>query len=163
VAIIVAVATNGVIGRHGGLPWRLSADLRRFRRLTMGHHLIMGRRTYASIGRPLPGRTTVVLTSDLSWEAEGVEVAHSLDEAIEVARRAGDDEVFLAGGSSVYREGLKRAERIYLTEVHAAVEGDTVLPAWDRSDWQEIEREDRLADETSPLPHSFVVLDRRHG
>ncbi len=161
VSIIVAVASNGVIGRDGDLPWRLSADLKRFKRLTMGHHLVMGRRTFASIGRPLPGRTTVVVTRDPSWTAEGVEVAHGLEAAIELARRAGDDEVFLSGGSSVYREGLQWADRIYLTEVHADVTGDTRFPPWDRSEWQEVEREDRPAEEKSPLPHSFVVLDRR--
>ena len=160
VSIIAAVAANGVIGRAGGLPWRLPADLRRFKQITMGHHMIMGRTTYESVGRPLPGRTTIVLTRDRSWSADGVVVAHSLNEAVEVARQAGDDEVFVTGGSSVYREGLERADRMYLTEVHADVDGDTVFPRWSRSQWREVEREDLPVDASHSLAYSFVVLER---
>ena len=159
VSIIVAMSSNGVIGRDGQLPWHLSADLRRFKRLTMGHHLLVGRRTWDSIGRPLPGRTMLVLTRDPEWRADGATRVGDLDEALGLARAAGDDELFIGGGAAVYRLALERADRLYLTEVLAEVEGDTHFPSWDRSAWREVESEEHQPDEKNLLPHRFVVYE----
>jgi dihydrofolate reductase len=161
-SLIAAMAEGGVIGRGGGLPWHLPADLARFKRLTMGHHLIVGRRTWESIGRALPGRRMVVVSrapERLGLPAE-VGGARTLDEAVEVARAAGDEEAFVGGGAGLFREALPRADRLYLTRVHAAVEGDTFFPPLDLDGWREVEREERAADERNAYPTTFVVLDR---
>jgi dihydrofolate reductase len=139
VALIAAVAANGVIGRDNRLPWRLPADLRRFKELTMGHALVMGRRTYESIGRPLPGRVTVVLTRDPAFMAPpGALAARSLEEALAAAAAAtpGAGEVFVAGGAEVYAQALPRADRLYLTRVEAEVEGDARFPDLDPARWR---------------------------
>lgn len=159
VAIIAAVATNGVIGRNNDLPWHLSADLKRLKSLTMGHHMIMGRKTYDSVGRPLPGRTTIVITRDPSFNAEGVEVAHTLEEALE--RAAGDDLVFIAGGSQIYEMALHRAERMYITRVHAEPAGDAYFPDFDDvHEWQLVDSEHFDADEKNDYPYSFLTYER---
>jgi len=162
VALIVAAAEGGVIGRGGGLPWHLPADLARFKRLTMGHHLLVGRRTWESIGRPLAGRRMVVVSRHPEALAlpAGVQAVASLEEALRLAATAGDDEAFVAGGASLYREALPRADRLYLTRVHAAVEGDTFLPPLDLSQWRAVEREELAADERNAYPTTFLVLDR---
>jgi dihydrofolate reductase len=160
--LIAAVADNGVIGaasdsRPGGdIPWRIPEDFAHFKALTLGHVLVMGRATYDSIGRPLPGRTTIVLTRDAGWSADGVLVARSLDEAV---RRAEElpGEVFVAGGAAVYAEALDRAHAQVLTEVHLSPEGDTHYPAFDRSHWVETRRDSHLDAE---VPHEFVWLER---
>lgn len=158
-SLIVAVAENQVIGREGQLPWRLSADLRRFKRLTMGHRIVMGRKTYESIGRALPGRTSIVLTRQADFQAaEGVLVADSLEAAL---REAGDDEVFVIGGAGVYRESLPRATRVYLTRVHADVEGDTFFPRLDPQTWRLVEQHPHPADEKNDFAHTFQVYERR--
>jgi len=155
-SIIAAVASNGVIGRDNRLPWHLSDDLKRFRALTMGHHVIMGRRTWESIGRLLPGRTMVIVTRNPGYAVPGCLVAHSLQEAVALA---GDDhEVFVIGGAELYREALKSAARVYLTEVHAEFEGDARFPEFDRSAWREVSRE---SGSDPALPHDFVVYERR--
>ena len=159
-ALIVAVSDNGVIGRDGDLPWRLSADLRRFKALTMGHHLIMGRRTWDSIGRPLPGRTTVVLTRDPDWDPPpGVRVARSFTEALDIARD--DDRPFVVGGAEVYRTALPFVDTLYVTVVHAEVAGDTQLPEVDWSMWHKVESDDHPADEKNQHPYTFEVWRRR--
>lgn len=163
-SIIVAMADEGVIGRDGDLPWRLPADLRFFKRVTMGHHLLMGRRTWESIGRPLPGRSIIVLTRERSGGAErfaGCQVAHDLPQAIEQARVAGDDEAFVAGGAEVYARALPLADRMYLTRVWASVEGDTRFPAYEASEWVEVSREDHEPDDRHAFRFSFMTLDRR--
>jgi dihydrofolate reductase len=162
VSLIVAVADRGVIGRGGALPWHLPKDLARFKRLTMGHHLIVGRRTWEAIGRALPGRRMVVVTRHPARLAlpEGVWAAGSLDEALQIARAAGDEEAFVAGGAELYRDALPRADRIYLTRVHAEVTGDTFLPQVDLADWTEVEREELAADEKNASATTFSVLDR---
>ncbi len=159
-SLIVAVAANGVIGRDNGLPWRLSADLRHFKRLTMGHHLIIGRKTWESIGRQLPGRQMIVLSRSPLELPAGVRRAASLEAALTTAEKAGEKEVFVAGGAAVYALALPRADRIYWTEVQAEVSGDVCFPAFDRDGWTETEREQGLVDERSPLPHAFVTYDR---
>ncbi len=158
VSLIVAVADNGVIGRDGGLPWRLSSDLRRFKSLTMGHHLVMGRRTWESIGRPLPGRTSIVLSSraDLVLP-DGVLLAGSLRAALALA--AADDEVFVIGGAAVYRTALARARRLYLTRVHAEVPGDTSL-FLDLGGWSLVSSEEHPADERNEHPSTFEAWQR---
>jgi dihydrofolate reductase len=157
-SIIVAAAENGVIGRAGGLPWRLPADLKRFRELTLGHHIIMGRRTYESIGRLLPGRTMVVLSRRPQFAAPGALVARDLEEAVALARA--DGEVFVIGGAEVYRAALPLAGRIYRTVVHAAPEGDTFFPELAAGDWRIVEEARHAPDEKNPLAYSFRLLER---
>jgi dihydrofolate reductase len=140
VTLIAAVTRNGVIGRDNDLVWRDRDDLQRFKRLTMGHVLVMGRKCYDSIGRPLPGRTTIVVTRQPDWSADGVTVAHSLDEALKLAD---GKEVYVAGGGEIYTQALPLADRLELTEVDLEAEGDVVFPQIDRSDWRETAREQR--------------------
>ncbi len=143
VTIVAAVARNGVIGVDGGLPWHLPDDLRRFKELTLGHVLVMGRKTYESIGRPLPGRTTVVVTRNPQWDpgAPGVHVAATVEEAVDAAA-AIDPDVFVVGGAEVYRAALPLADRLELTLVDAEPDGDTRFPdvVWDA--WRELRRDD---------------------
>lgn len=152
------MARNGVIGIANRLPWHLPEDLQHFKRLTMGHHIIMGRKTYASIGRPLPGRVTVILTRDAGFHAEGCLTARTLQEAIDAC---GDDpEVFCVGGAELYAQALPLADRLYITEIQAQFEGDAHFPAFDRSQWQASGREHHVT--TGGLPYDFVIYDRRH-
>ena len=138
------------------IPWRISADFAHFKALTLGHVLVMGRATYESIGRPLPGRTTIVLTRDPDWAADGVLVAGSLDEALDLAAGI-DSEVFVVGGAGVYAQALARADAQVLTEVHLSPDGDTRYPEFDRARWVEVRREPHLDAE---IPHQFVWLER---
>jgi|HubBroStandDraft_3_1064219.scaffolds.fasta_scaffold25548_2 dihydrofolate reductase len=140
-SLIAAMAANRVIGAGNALPWRLPADLRRFKRLTMGACLVMGRRTWESIGRPLPGRTTVVVSRRPGYAAPGALVAHSLPAALDAARRAGEGETFVAGGAEVYRQTLALADRLYLTVIHRDFAGDALFPAFDPAGWRLIEAE----------------------
>ena len=158
---IVAVAENGVIGRDNGLPWRLSADLKRFKQITTGHTLIMGRKTFESIGKPLPNRTSVVLTRDRGYEHAGAVVVHSLNEALERCR--GEQEVFVIGGAEVFREALPRVQRLYLTRVLAEVEGDALFPVNEFSDWEQVEQASLPADEKNEYATSYEVYVRRHS
>jgi dihydrofolate reductase len=161
ITLIAAVARNGTIGADGGLPWHLPADLKRFKALTMGHPMIMGRRTYDSIGRALPGRRTIVVTRDRDWAAPGVTVAHSVDDAIDLARR-GDDPVsgsdggpvLVVGGGDIYRQTIARADRLELTHVDADVPGDTRFPEVDPAVWRVTGREDAPG-------YAFVSYARR--
>jgi len=138
--LVAAIATNGVIGRDGGLPWPRTGDLRHFKTLTTGHPMVMGRRTYESIGRPLPGRTTLVVTRDPGWSAEGVVVRASVPDAL-MAAEALDDEVFVVGGAEVYAATLGRADRLVVTWIDQEPVGDTWFPDLDWTDWREVERE----------------------
>jgi dihydrofolate reductase len=140
VILIAAVGSNGVIGRDNDLPWRIREDLQHFKQLTLGHTLVMGRKTYDSIGRPLPGRRTVVVTRQPDWSAEGVEVIHTLDDALKLAI---DNDLYVAGGGEVYRQALPYADRLELTEVDQAPDGDVTFPAFDRSSWLESARDPR--------------------
>jgi dihydrofolate reductase len=162
VSIIVAVAANGVIGRGGRLPWHLADDLRRFKRLTMGHTLIMGRRTWESIGRPLPGRRMIVVSRRPDYRAgvPGVDVARSLETALQLAAAAGDDEVFVIGGAEVFRDALPRANRLHWTRIHANVEGDVSLPAIPWHEWRLIESDSHAADAQNEHPFTFEVYER---
>lgn len=161
--IVVAVADNGVIGADGGMPWRLSGDLRRVKALTMGKPLIMGRRTYESIGRPLPGRGTIVLTSDPGFRPDGVAVVADFDAALDKARAAAAEmeaeEIIAFGGAGIYALALPLATRMELTEIHARPEGDTFFPDFPRHEWRELARETNAGGPDEP-PHDYVTLAR---
>jgi dihydrofolate reductase len=159
ISLVVAAAENGVIGRGGALPWRLSDDLRRFKALTTGKPVVMGRKTFESIGRPLPGRRNIVMTRDDSYQAEGCDVVGSPEAALAAAREA--PEVMVIGGAEVYRQFLPLAGRIHLTRVHAAIEGDTFLPAIDPALWTEVSQTRHPADQRNDFDMSFIILERR--
>ena len=154
---ILARADNGVIGRDGRLPWRLPADLRRFKALTMGHPMIMGRKTFDSFPKPLPGRRHIVLTRNTGWQADGAEVAHSVDEALAIAQTPTHD-IYVIGGAQVYRLMEPHLTRIELTEVHCDAVGDTHMPAFGNK-WREAARADFPAEGERPA-YSFVTLER---
>jgi dihydrofolate reductase len=159
VSLIVAMARNGVIGRANALPWRLPADLRRFKSLTLGKPVLMGRRTFESIGRPLTGRVNLVLTRDAHWAVDGTLAVRTMAEALAQAHDCA--ELVVIGGAEVYALALPLARRIYLTQVQADVPGDTFFPALDPAEWHEVERSAQPADERHAHPLSFVTLERR--
>ena len=155
--VVVAVARNGVIGKDGDLPWRLPDDLAYFKRLTSGHPIVMGRKTWESLGRPLPNRRNIVLSRQADYVADGAEVVADLSDAL---RALPDGEAFVIGGAGLYAAALPIADRVCWTEVHADVEGDTDFPAWDRSGWEETERTSHAADERHAFAFDFVVYER---
>ncbi|MEZ6109463.1 MAG: dihydrofolate reductase [Pirellulaceae bacterium] len=157
-SLIVAMSENRVIGRDGDLPWRLSSDLRRFKSLTMGHHLLMGRKTFDSIGRCLPGRTTVVLSRDADFQAPGILVASDLTAALEFAKH--DPEPFVVGGAQIYELALPQVDRLYITRVKAQVAGDTFFPPLDESRWQLASTQSHPASDRDEYPHAFEVWQR---
>ncbi len=158
ISIIAAVAENRAIGIHNRLPWHLPADLKYFRNKTLGHHVIMGRKNYQSIGKPLPQRTNIVVSRDPGFDAPGCVVVNSIDAALAAAH--GDPEVFIIGGAGIYAQSLPFADRLYLTLVHYSFEGDTYFPELEWAQWKEISKEFHEPDERNPYPYSFVVLDR---
>ena len=158
ISIIVAMDRNGVIGKDGSLPWYLSSDLKHFKKITMGKPIVMGRKTHESIGRPLPGRENVVITSDKEYQAPGCTVLNSIECVFAKFRHI--DEIMIMGGADLYKQLLAGADRIYLTEVHADLEGDTYFPEFDRESWEENERYDFRADEKNEYDYSFVILER---
>ncbi len=153
------MAKNRTIGINNTLPWRCPEDLKHFKSLTMGHHMIMGRKTFDSIGKPLPGRTTVVVTRNPDLKIEGCIVTHSLDAAI--AACAGDNEIFIVGGAELYTQALPLAHKLYLTEIQQKVEGDAHFPLFDLKQWQEVAREPRHQESPQPLSYHFITLQRR--
>jgi dihydrofolate reductase len=164
VSIIVAAAENNVIGRQGQLPWHLPADLQHFKKLTLGHPIVMGRRTFESIGRALPGRTNIVVTGQTNWPApDGVLLAHSLPEALALAaEQPGGEEVCIIGGGEIYREALPAVDVVHLTEVHTTVpDGDTFFPTLSPTTWREETRQRHAPDVKNDLAYSFVTLRRR--
>ena len=158
ISLIVAMDQNRVIGNKGKLPWHISSDLKNFRAITMGKPIIMGRKTHESIGRPLPGRENVVITRDKNYQAKDCTVLHSLE--CVYAKFHDMDEIMIMGGAELYKQTLDKAKRIYLTEVHADVEGDTYFPAFDKEQWEEVERLDFKADEKNEYDYSFVVMEK---
>jgi len=158
VSIIVAMSRNHTIGINNTLPWRCPEDLKHFKSLTMGHHMIMGRKTFDSIGNALPGRTTVVVTRDKQLMIEGCLMAHSLAEAIDLCSE--DEEIFIVGGADIYKQSLTLADTLYITEIQQDVEGDAHFPAFDKSAWQEIAREVRSQESPQPLQYHFVTYQR---
>lgn len=163
-ALIVAVAQNRVIGRDNKLPWYLPNDLKYFKQTTLGKPVIMGRKTYESIGKPLPGRTNIVITRQTDYRPEGVKVVGTVEDAIKVAESVclidGQDEAMVMGGAEIYGLTLPHCERLYLTEVHADVEGDAWFPEYEKSEWKEVTREDFKAEGPNPFDYSFVVYER---
>jgi dihydrofolate reductase len=164
IALVVAMAENGAIGRGGDLPWRLHSDMRYFRKITMGKPIIMGRLTFMSLPRALDGRLNIVLTRNAAFEAPGALMAYNLEEALDVARKAagtsGVEEIMVIGGEDVFRAVLPQASRIYLTEVHASPHADTWFPPLGRGEWREVSRERHERGPKDEHAFSFVVLDR---
>jgi len=162
--MIWAMSRNRTIGRTNALPWHLPEDMKYFKRVTMGKPIIMGRKTWESIGRPLPGRTNIVITRDPTYIAEGVKIVRTLDEAISLAQSIalidGADEAVVIGGAQIYALALPLAQRLYMTQVHAEVEGDAFFPQFDLTQWEELGREDFSASGQNPYDYSFVVLER---
>ena len=162
IALIVAVAENGVIGRDGKLPWRIPEDMKWFKARTEGRPLIMGRKTWESFPkRPLPGRTNIVITRDASYKAEGGVVVTSLAAALDVAYGEEPEEIMVIGGAEIYRAALPLARRIYLTSVHGEIAGDTHFPVLDRADWNETIVGVYPSSETRPIGYSFIILDKK--
>jgi len=163
-ALIWAMARNRTIGRNNALPWYLPEDLKYFKRVTLGKPIIMGRKTWESIGRPLPGRTNIVITRDTGFHADGVRVVHSLEQALSLAEKIclidGADEAVVIGGAQIYALALPFADRLYLTQVHADVEGDAHFPPLDLTQWREMGREDFAAQAPNPYDYSFLILER---
>lgn len=160
IVIVVACAQNQTIGREGGLPWHLPEDLKYFKRVTMGKPIIMGRKTFESIGRPLPGRTNIIITRDQNFAAEGISVVHSIDEAIDLAKDENPDEVMIIGGAQIYAQALARTDLLHLTQVHQDVEGDAHFPELDYKEWREVSRENHPSANSETPDYSFVVLKR---
>lgn len=158
ISILVAMAKNRVIGINNTMPWRIPADLRRFKELTMGHHMIMGRKTFESIGKPLSGRTTVVVTRDRELNMAGCVMAHSLTDAI--AACSGDDQIFVVGGAKIYAQTISLADVMYITEIQQEIAGDAWFPEFDRSDWVEVARELYFQEIPQPLEYHFVTYRR---
>lgn len=164
IAMIWAMSENRVIGRNNKLPWHLPNDLKYFKQLTTGKPVIMGRKTYDSIGRPLPNRTNIVITRDTGFQAEGIKVVHTLEAAIELAEAecliGGAEEVIIMGGAEIYRLALPVADRLYVTLVHAQVDGDAWFPEIDLKAYKEVGRQDFSADGPNPYDYSFCIFDR---
>jgi dihydrofolate reductase len=160
ISAIVGIADNRVIGHNNQLPWHLPADLKHFKVLTTGHPILMGRKTYLSIGRPLPNRTNIILTRDKTFTADGIHIAFSIETALQIARASSSSEVFVIGGADIYQQLLPYTQKIYLTLIHHVFEGDTTFPQLDAHDWQEISRKDYQADTENQYDYSFVELAR---
>ena len=164
ITLVAALAENGVIGRDNGLPWRLKSDMVHFRAITMGKPMVMGRKTFLSIGRPLPGRTTIVVSRDGGFAAPGIVVAPSVEAALTVARgdalRRGADCIIVAGGADLYAQTMPLAERLHITYVHRAVDGDVYFPAIDRGVWHETARDEHAAAAGDDAAFAFVIYRR---
>ena len=161
VSIIVATAKNQVIGKDNDIPWYLPADLKYFKKTTLNHHIIMGRNCYESIGRPLPKRTNIVLTRNLFLAISNCLVAHSIEEALEVAQKNGETEAFIIGGGEIYKQSMPYVDRVYLTEVDLEVEGDIFFPALDPKEWQEVSQEAHQAEGKNEYDYVFKVYERK--
>ena len=160
VSLIVAMDRRGGIGLNNKLPWHLPADLKRFKELTMGHHLIVGRKTWQSIGRALAGRMMIVVTRDPQFEAQGITIVHSLTDALRTAENAGEGEAFIGGGAEIYRQSLDFADRIYLTLVDGEFEADTYFPKIRTDQWTEVSAEHSPGDDRNAYPCTFKILER---
>ncbi|MHA6247298.1 dihydrofolate reductase [Pontibacter sp. CAU 1760] len=160
IAIVVAAAENNVIGKDNNLIWHLPADLRHFKQMTMGHPIVMGRKTYESIGKPLPGRTTVIITSQEDYKAEGCIITYSVQEALDEAKKL-DEAVYIIGGAEIYKQALPLTDTVYLTRIHQAFEGDVSFPALDTADWVTVSAEHHQPDEKNPYSYSFLELQRK--
>lgn len=160
ISIIAALARNRVIGKDGTMPWHLPAELAHFKQLTMGKPIVMGRKTFDSIGRILPGRLNIVITRDRAYRVEGAVLVHTIEDALAAAK--GAEEIMIIGGEHLYRQLLNQVSRLYLTMIEADIEGDTFFPELDESEWELKEKVCRLADEKNDYAMSFLVLERKH-
>ncbi len=160
VSAIVAIARKGVIGLDNGIPWHLPADLQHFKRKTLHHHIIMGRKSFESIGRPLPHRTNVVVSRDPFYLASGCLIVHSVDQALELALENGETEAFIIGGAEIYRQSMPFWDLLYITEVDVEVDGDTFFPAVDWNEWRLLHQESHLPDEKNPYSYHFKTYER---
>lgn len=160
ISLIVAMASNRVIGLNNKMPWHLSADLKRFKQITLGAPILMGRKTFESIGRPLPGRANIILSRNPAYEQDGCIVVNDLETALWTGGRHGD-ELFVIGGADLYREMLPRADRLYMTEIKRAFAGDTFFPEWNPDEWEEIAREEIDDDVAAGFGYRFLRLERR--
>lgn len=159
ISLVAAASDNNVIGNKGALPWRMPADMKFFKNLTMGHTVIMGRKTYESMGKPLPGRKNIVISRKKNFQADGCTVLDSLTEAF--ATFTDEKEVFVIGGAEIYRAALSKADKIYLTKVHCVVDGDAHFPQISDKEWVELSRLENQADEKNPFPYTFIELARK--
>lgn len=162
-SLIAAISENRVIARGGEIPWRIPADMKYFKATTMGKPIIMGRKTFDTLGKPLPGRFNIVMSNDKSFQAQGAEVVLDFPTALERADRCESDEIMVIGGGEIYELALPLADRIYLTEVHAKVEGDTYFPDLSTNDWREVSRDFLKKRNDATYDCSFVILERRRG
>jgi dihydrofolate reductase len=160
ISIIVAVSKNGTIGQKGKIPWHLPEDLKRFKKITIGHHLIMGRKTYESIGHPLPDRTNIVITRDPKLKIKKCIIAHSLKKALWIAQDAGEKEVMVIGGEPIYKLALPLADKIYLTKIKHNFRGDTFFPKINTKKWQEISRQSYPKNERNSFSYDFIILKK---
>lgn len=158
IAAIFAMSSNRVIGINNQLPWNLPADLRHFKSVTMGKPILLGRKTYLSIGRALPGRTNIVITRDLNFKVPGCMVAHTIADALLLA--GSSDEVFVIGGAELYKQLLPQTDRLYMTLIHHEFKGDAFFPIFNESEWETVDRQDFNIDEENPYAYSFIILDR---
>ncbi|WP_276496562.1 dihydrofolate reductase [Pontibacter litorisediminis] len=161
IAIVVAAAENNVIGKDNDLIWYLPADLKHFKRLTMSHPMIMGRKTFEAIGKPLPGRTSIIITSQRDYKAEGCVVVHSLEEAIAKGSELDPEQVSIIGGANVYQQALPLTDKVYLTRVHHSFEGDVYFPELPEKEWQVVEQEHHEPDEKNKYSYTFLTLERK--
>lgn len=165
ISLIAAVAENGIIGRDGALPWRIKSELQYFKDATIGKPVIHGRKSFESLGAPLPDRANIVITRDANYNDEGILVTDSLEKAFamaqDIAQQTGQDEIMIAGGAEIYRISLPLADKLYLTEIHLSPEGDTKFPAFDRGDWMETKREFHAAQKGESADYTITVLERR--
>lgn len=159
ISLIAAMARHRVIGKTNQLPWHLPADLKHFKALTLGKTVVMGRKTFEAIGKPLPNRKNIVLTRDIHWSSDGVIVAHAWEEVLEMCH--GDEELMVIGGAQLYEQTLSKATQLYLTIIDADVEGDAYFPEWNTNEWQEVERQEQGADEKNSYNMIFITLKRR--
>lgn len=161
ISLIVAAAKNNAIGKNGRMPWHLSGDMKHFKNITWGMPVIMGRKTFESLGKPLPGRKNIVITRQPEWKAEGVVIVKNLNDALFVAKQTDAKEVFVIGGGEIYRLAFEKTKRIYLTRVNAEPEGDTFFPELNDKEWQLINQQDHEADDKNQYAYSFQVWERK--
>lgn len=159
ISLLLAMDKNQLIGKDNDLPWRLPADLAYFKRVTMGHPIIMGRKTYDSIGRPLPGRENIIITRDTTYKAEGCKVIHSIDEIVKMSEET-DQELFVIGGAEIFKEILPHSDRLYITEIEEEFEGDTYFPVFNKIEWKVISKEKGIKDEKNPYEYTFLVYEK---
>lgn len=161
ISIIAAMTDQRVIGYHNQLPWQMPADLAHFKQITLHHPVIMGRKTYQSIGRPLPQRTNIIITRDEKFKADNCLVFHELPQAIQFLQQQAHQEIFIIGGAEIFTQALPLVHRLYLTLIHAEIAGDCYFPEWDKKIWREIQHDDRAPDAKNPYAYSFVTLQRQ--